>query len=142
MKRSKALAFIEAFKKVREVVSDDIAKENIGLYPEWVANKELENEDRVHYDGKLYKVIQTHTTQETWTPDITPTLFEPIDVANDGTLERPFIAASGMTYYKDKYYLDETDGKVYLCTRDDTGNGTVLHYMPSALVGTYFSLVE
>lgn len=142
MKRSKALAFIEAFKKVREVVSDDIAKENIGLYPEWVANKELENEDRVHYDGNLYKVIQTHTTQETWTPDITPTLFEPIDVINDGTLERPFIAASGMTYYKDKYYLDETDGKVYLCTRDDTGNGTVLHYMPSALVGTYFSLVE
>lgn len=142
MKRSKALAFIEAFKKVREVVSDDIAKENIGLYPEWVANKELENEDRVHYDGNLYKVIQTHTTQETWTPDITPTLFEPIDVANDGTLERPFIAASGMTYYKDKYYLDETDGKVYLCTRDDTGNGTVLHYMPHDLVGVYFSLVE
>ena len=142
MKRSKALAFIEAFKKVREVVSDDIAKENIGLYPEWLANKELENEDRVHYDGNLYKVIQTHTTQETWTPDITPTLFEPIDVANDGTLERPFIAASGMTYYKDKYYLDETDGKVYLCTRDDTDNGTVLHYMPHDLVGVYFSLVE
>jgi hypothetical protein len=141
MKRSKALAFIEAFKKVREVVSDDIAKENIGLYPEWVANKELENEDRVHYDGKLYKVIQTHTTQETWTPDITPTLFEPIDVANDGTLDNPFIAASGMTYYKDKYYLDETDGKVYLCTRDDTGNGTVLHYMPHDLVGVYFELV-
>ncbi len=141
MKRSKALAFIEAFKKVREVVSDDIAKENIGLYPEWVANKELENEDRVHYDGNLYKVIQTHTTQETWTPDITPTLFEPIDVINDGTLERPFIAASGMTYYKDKYYLDETDGKVYLCTRDDTGNGTVLHYMPHDLVGVYFELV-
>ena len=140
MKRDKALAFIEAFKKIREVVSDDIAKENIGIYPEWSPNKELESEDRVHYNGVLYKVIQTHNTQETWTPDMTSALFEPIDIVNEGTLERPFIAATGMTYYKDKYYLDETDGNVYLCTRDDTGNGTTLHYTPSTLVGVYFSL--
>lgn len=142
MKRSKALAFIEAFKKVRAVVSDNIAKENINLYPEWKLNKDLNNEDRVHYNGKLYKVITAHTTQSTWTPDLTPSLFEPIDVINEGTLENPIIAAAGMCYFKDKYYLDETDGKIYLCTRDDSnGNGTVLHFVPSALVGTYFEVI-
>ena len=142
MKRDKALAFIEAVKKIRETVSDDIALENIALYPEWKVNVELKVGDRVQHNDKLYKVLQDHTTQSTWTPTDALTLFEPIDVANDGSLERPFVAAVGMTYYKDKYYLDETDGKIYLCTRDDTGNGTTLYHSPSALVGTYFELVN
>ena len=140
MKRDKALAFIEAFTKIREIVSDDIAKENIGLYPEWKSNKELNSEDRVRYNNKLYKVITAHTTQEDWTPNVTPALFEPLDVVNEGTLENPIVAVTGMTYYKDKYYFDETDSKIYLCIRDDTGNGTILHYLPSALVGVYFTL--
>ena len=142
MKRDKALAFIEAVKKVREAVSDDIALENIALYPDWKVNVELKSGDRVQYNEKLYKVLQDHTTQSTWTPTDALTLFEPIDVVNDGSLERPFVASVGMTYYKDKYYLDETDGKIYLCIRDDTGNGTTLYYTPSTLVGTYFELVE
>ena len=42
-----------------------------------------------------------------------------------------------MRYFKDKYYLD--GGKIYRCTRDDNGGeGTILHYLPSQLVGIYF----
>lgn len=140
MKRDKAIAFIEAVKKVREIMSDDIALENMAIYPEWKENVELSVGNRVVYEDKLYKVIQAHTTQATWTPTNALTLFEPLDIVNEGTLGNPIVAAVGMTYYKDKYYLDETDGKVYLCTRQDTDDGTVLHYMPSALVGLYFAL--
>lgn len=142
MKRNKAYAFVDAVKRVREILSDDVALENIAIFPDWEIGKALSVSDRVEHEGKLYKVIQAHITQETWMPNVTPTLFEPIDVTNDGSLDRPFVATTGMTYYKDKYYLDETDGNVYLCTRDDTENGTVLHYMPHELVGVYFSLVE
>ena len=142
MKRSKAYAFINAVKNVRKIIDDDVAMKNIALFPDWEIGKALNTGDRVEYNGKLYKVVQSHTPQETWTPDITPALYEPLDVVNAGTLENPIIAASGMTYNKDKYYLDETDGKIYLCTRDDTGNGTVLHYTPSGLVGVYFELVN
>ena len=142
MKREKAYAIINAIKTLRETLSDEEALNYSVLYPDWKVGKNLAVGERIEYDDKLYKVVQAHTTQSDWTPDTTPTLFEPLDIVNEGTLDNPIIAAVGMTYYKDKYYLDETDGKVYLCTRDDTGNGTVLHYMPSALVGTYFSLVE
>ena len=46
-------------------------------------------------------------------------------------------AAAGMRYYKDLYYLD--GGKIYRCIRDDSnGQGTILHYLPSQLVGIYF----
>lgn len=141
MKREKAYAIIDAIKNLRETLTDEVALNYVVLYPDWKVGQELSVRDRVEYEGKLYKVVQAHTTQESWTPNLTPSLFEPIDIANDGTLENPIIAVSGMSYYKDKYYLDETDGNIYLCTRQDTENGTVLHFMPSALVGVYFTQI-
>lgn len=143
MKRERAHKIIDAIKNLRETLADEVALNYVVLYPDWKIGKEFAVGERVEFEDKLYKVITAHTAQETWKPNLTPTLFEPIDVINDGTLSNPIIAAAGMTYFKDKYYLDETDGKVYLCTRDDSnGNGTVLHFMPSALVGTYFELAE
>ena len=141
MKREKAYAIIDAIKSIRETLTDEVALNYVVLYPDWKVGQELSVGDRVEYEGKLYKVVQAHTTQESWTPDLTPSLFEPIDVVNEGTLENPIVAVAGMAYLKDKYYLDETDGKTYLCTRQDTDDGTVLHFMPSALVGVYFELV-
>lgn len=141
MKRERAYAIIDAIKSLRGMLTDEVALDYIALYPDWEIGKALSVGERIEHDGKLYKVVQAHTTQESWTPNLTPSLFEPIDVVNDGTLANPIIAAAGMCYFKDKYYLDETNGKIYLCTRDDSnGNGTVLHFMPSALVGTYFAV--
>ena len=45
-----------------------------------------------------------------------------------------------MRYFKDKYYLEGND--IYLCIRDDTGEGTILYYWPSVLMGNYFEKVE
>ena len=141
MKREKAYAIIDAIKNLRETLSDEVALNYVTLFPDWTVGKAVNVGDRIEYEGKLYKVVQEHTTQESWTPDLTPSLFEPIDVINEGTLANPIVAAAGMCYFKDKYYLDETDGKIYLCIRDDSnGNGTVLHFVPSALVGTYFEV--
>lgn len=143
MKREKAIKIIDAIKSLRETLTDEVALNYVTLFPDWTIGKELSVGERIEYEGKLYKVVQAHTTQESWTPDATPALFEPIDVINEGTLANPIIAATGMAYFKDKYYLDETNGSIYLCTRDDSnGNGTVLHFMPNALVGVYFELAQ
>lgn len=143
MKREKAIAIIDAIKRLRETLTDEVALDYIAIFHDWTVGEELTVGDRIEYEGKLYKVVQAHTAQESWTPDLTPALFEPIDVVNEGTLTNPIVAAAGMCYFKDKYYLDETNGKVYLCTRDDSnGNGTVLHFVPSALAGVYFEVAE
>ena len=143
MKREKAIAIIDAIKRLRETLTDEVAIDYIAIFHDWTVGEELTVGDRIEYEGKLYKVVQAHTTQEGWAPDLTPALFEPIDVVNEGTLTNPIVAAAGMCYFKDKYYLDETNGKVYLCTRDDSnGNGTVLHFVPSALIGVYFEVAE
>ena len=141
MKRERAYAIIDAIKKVRELLDDETALECIALYPDWEPGKSLNIGDRVEYNGKLYKVTQAHTAQADWKPDAVPAIFEPIDIVNEGTLDNPITAAVGMTYFKDKYYFDESTSTVYLCNRDDScGNGTVLNFMPSALVGHYFEL--
>ena len=143
MKWDIALKVVDYLKNTRNLITEEMALNYIPLYPNWKVGKELAVGDRIEYNDRLYKVITAHTTQETWEPDVALTLFEPIDVVNEGTLSNPIIAAIGMTYFKDKYYLDETNGKVYLCNRDDSnGNGTVLNFMPSALVGHYFELAE
>ena len=90
-------------------------------------------------DGEdvLFKCISPHTSQEDWTPEITPALWNRIDLEHAGTKEDPIPAALNMEYFKDKYYIEE--GVLYLCTRD---SGIALAYMPSQLVGHYFEVAE
>ena len=143
MTREKLRSVIDAMVKMRDLATDEQALEIKAIYPEWKENIKYISGDRVEYQGKLYKVITDHSSQSDWTPVVALTLFQPLDIVNAGTLENPIIAAVGMCYLKDKYYLDESDGKIYLCTRDDSnGNGTVLYFMPSALVGVYFQLIN
>ena len=141
MTKEKFNSFINAVVKMRDLATDEQALEVASMYPDWKIGVAYTIGERVLYNNKLYKVAQNHTSQADWTPDIVPSLFEVLDAVNDGTLEKPIIASAGMRYYKDKYYLDETDGKVYLCIRQDSEDGTVLHYMPSALIGIYFQII-
>lgn len=130
--------FVNTIKTLRETIPDEIALQNISIYPEWREGLNLQIGDRLKYQEKLYKVIQAHTTQVDWQPNLVPALFEILDIVNEGTLENPILASSGMRYYKDKYYLDETDNKIYLCIRQDTDDGTILYYSPNMLKDIYF----
>lgn len=69
---------------------DDQAMEVADLYPEWVAMKAYAVDEIVKYgvnaDGEtqLYKVIQAHTSQEDWKPDVTASLYKAIGFTDDG----------------------------------------------------------
>lgn len=45
------------------------------LYPGWDPSKPYTAGDRVRYGGVLYKCLQAHTAQETWTPTASPSLW-------------------------------------------------------------------
>lgn len=70
-------------------LSDEKAMEVADLYPEWAANKAYSVDYIVKYgvnaDGEtqLYKVIQSHTSQDDWRPDITPSLYKKIGFDGD-----------------------------------------------------------
>lgn len=142
MTKDKFCSFIDAVVKMRGMVTDTQALEVQSVYPTWKSGLQYAVGERILYNESLYKVSVAHTSQSDWTPDIALALFEPLDIVNEGDTNKPIAAAVGMRYYKDKYYYDETDGNTYLCTRQDTEDGTVLYYMPSALVSVYFELVK
>lgn len=45
------------------------------LYDRWQASKEYAAGDRLYYDGKLWRVLIGHVSQDAWQPDVSPSLF-------------------------------------------------------------------
>jgi hypothetical protein len=67
------LAAVDA--QLDEMPDDEVALLTF-VYPAWSGEGvALEAEQKVRYNGVLYRVVQAHTTQADWTPDATPALF-------------------------------------------------------------------
>lgn len=139
MTRTQAEQFRAKIEAAAGNLSDSDALNSIELFPVWSGYQNYVCGDRYRHKGKLYRCYNPISANPTWTPDVTPSHWEEVTVGEDGTLDSPITAAVGMRYYKDLYYRD--GDKIYLCTRDDTGNGTILQYTPSQLVGIYFEEV-
>lgn len=58
------------------------------MFPKWQADKEYAVGDRVLYLGILYKVLQAHTSQVGWEPDIAPSLFAKNLIVKDDSGEQ------------------------------------------------------
>ena len=80
----KAIEFRELIKAnlnaTRKLVfASDLSQEELNslmdLYEDWVVGESVSVGDVRRYNGKLYKVIQAHTTQADWTPDSVPALW-------------------------------------------------------------------
>ena len=75
MTRQEAQAFVESIVKLRESATDEQALESIPIYPAWQENKSYTCGERVRYNDVLYKILQDHTGQADWTPDVAVSLF-------------------------------------------------------------------
>lgn len=78
MTKETAKAFIASLKALRNIATDEQAAVAITLYPVWRPNIEYKANSRVLYNDILYKVLMDHTSLETWTPDVAPSLFAKI----------------------------------------------------------------
>ena len=67
-------------------ISDDVALKIPDVFPAWSGDGVAYKKDtKLTYNGILYKVLQDHTSQASWTPDIAPSLFAEVLVSTDGT---------------------------------------------------------
>ena len=58
------------------LLTDEQAATVPGIYPAWSGDgTAYAADDRVQYTGALYKCLQTHTSQATWTPTDAPSLW-------------------------------------------------------------------
>lgn len=114
-------------------VDDATAYRMREFYPAYEVGKAYAAGDKFIYAGELYRVLQAHTSQESWTPGVgTESLYVRINEQHDGTRYDPIPYNGNMALESGKYYTQ--NGVTYLCNRD-TG---IAVYQPLAdLVGVY-----
>lgn len=129
-----------------KVISDNMILDNAEMLSKpWEVGTPNEVGDIVWYmigDVKqYYKVVQpTENADPNHTPNIVPAVFVAINKTNAGTIDDPIPAVRGMGYEYGKYYLDNEDGKIYICKRGEETGTIVLQYLPHELIGHYFEL--
>ncbi len=120
--------YVERAKALRPVIeqaslslSDADAFGAPELFPRWDEDGHYYNVgDRIDYTGKLYKCIQSHTSQADWAPDISVSLWVEVP---DPSIEWPewkqptgahdAYNTGDKVSHNDKHWISEIDANVY-----------------------------
>jgi hypothetical protein len=88
------LQIAEQFRKALQMfalgLDDEKAMEVATIYDPWEIGKSYSVSEFLTYgvngvgDPQLYKVVQDHTSQADWTPDVTPSLYDAIGLDDAG----------------------------------------------------------
>lgn len=120
MRRDKLQAIIEAIQKVRESADDETAVKAKDIYPEWRTETAYEVGDRVLYGETLYKCLQAHTSQDTWTPDTAVSLWAVVLIPDQEVTPKWVQPESTNPYMKGdkvkhngKTWVSDVDGNVW-----------------------------
>ena len=84
MNRQTAIKYRKRIEQAAVSLPDEDALDAPEMYPHWREYMTLAVNDRICYRDKLYRVVQAHTTQAGWEPDIAPALFT--EVAKPGEI--------------------------------------------------------
>ena len=99
-------------------LSDEDALQGIELFPSWATNTTYNVQDRVRYNGALYRCEQSHTSQEGWQPTQTPALWT--EIAEPGTIPvwRQPTGAQDAYMTGDKVHYPDAYSPIYVSTVD------------------------
>lgn len=118
-------------------LTDAEGLENVELFPWYEVGVDYAVGDRFQYDGELYKVLQAHTSQQSWVPGTgTESLYVRVDDIHAGTEDDPIPYNGNMELIENLYYTQ--GGVLYRCTRS---TGTAVYNALSELVGIYVEVV-
>lgn len=107
-------------------LTDEQAMEVAAVYDPWVVEKSYSVGEFVTYgensvgDPQLYKVVQAHTSQADWTPDVSASLFTAIGLDDAGypvwsqpTGAHDAYNTGDIVNYNGTLYVSLIDGNVY-----------------------------
>ena len=111
----RARALRATIEDLATTLDDSVAAENVELFPSWSGNNVAYAEgDRVKFGGFLYKVLQNHTSQAGWSPDVAPSLFAKVLIPDPDVIpvwEQPDSTNPYMA--GDKVHYPDENGPVY-----------------------------
>ena len=101
-------------------VDDSTALRMREFYPLWEAGQDYTAGFRLRYGGLLYKVLQSHTSRETWTPDAAPSLFAKVLIPDETVIpawEQPdstnAYAKGDKVTHKGKTWVSDVDNNLW-----------------------------
>lgn len=94
-------------------LSDEDALEAVELFPAWAADTAYNADERIRYGDKLYRVVQTHTSQADWTPDVSPALWTEVALPGEIPVWRQPTGAQDAYQTGDKVHYPDADSPVY-----------------------------
>ena len=111
---------VTAMKAMRSTADDQTAANAAELYPVWNETKVYAVGDRVRYDSILYKCLQAHTAQTTWTPTAASSLWAKVLIPDPEVIPEweqpdstnPYMKGDKVTY-KGKTYESLIDNNVW-----------------------------
>ena len=120
MTRSQAKEFIKALVNLRESATDEQAVDASAVYPEWREEVAYAVDQRVLFYKVLYRVLQAHTSQANWTPDISASLFAKVLIPDENVIypweqpdsTNPYKAGDKVTH-NGKTWGSAVDGNVW-----------------------------
>ena len=99
-------------------LTDEDALQAVELFPQWVTGRAYAVDERLQYKNVLYRVVQAHTSQADWTPDITPALFVVVSLDEWPEFVQPTGAHDAYKKgdkitFNGKHYISLIDANVY-----------------------------
>lgn len=115
---------VEAVKRMfstdTQEMTDEEALEVAALYPTWhsLLGKEVAAGARLWDDGRLWKVLQPHTVQDDWRPDVAVSLYVEVSIEEWPEWRQPVGAhdaynAGDRVSHNDRHWESTTDGNIW-----------------------------
>lgn len=110
-------------------LSDEDALEAVNLFPNWDGNAvQYKKDDRVKFEGILYKCLQAHTSQVSWDPISAPSLWAKVLIPDANVIpewEQPDSTNPYMkgdqVMFNDKVYESLIDNNIWSPTAYPAG---------------------
>ncbi len=115
---------IEQARKIRNLIeqlsislNDETALEVPQLFPIWKENKNYTTDDRVRYNDELYRCLQTHSSQSSWSPIGAPSLWTKVLIPDPETIPEWIQPESTNPYMTNDKVTH--NGKIWICKIDN-----------------------
>lgn len=120
------MSIISDARKIRPIIEqavqslpDSDALETVSLYPVWRTGVAYAVDYRVRYNDILYRCLTAHESQETWTPDVSPSLWVRVLVEDGAILPweqpestNPYMAGDKVKH-NGKVWVSDADNNVW-----------------------------
>ena len=120
MRKSEALRRRHHIETAVQSLPDSEAMEVVTLYPEWSAGVDYSTGHKVQRGGKLFRCLQSHTSQDGWEPDSAPSLWAKVLIQDETVVPEweqpdstnPYSAGDKVTH-NGKTWVSDVDNNVW-----------------------------